>query len=153
VNCYSVLRLFQAARTPLQRAHTKRPAFVLIGAPISTITEMEAVARAPLGAYGLSKLSACYLIRKFHFENKWLITFVVDPGSVCAPAERSESQSLTMWVVDMYKRIWETREHDCSAAKKLPRRSSTVSAGFWQGYVHSHVCSMPTQLIKYCLGR
>jgi len=88
VNCYSVLRLFQATLPMLQRAHTKKPKFVLIGAPISTITEMEAVARAPLGAYGMSKLAACYLVRKFHFENKWLVSFVIDPGLVLLYSQR-----------------------------------------------------------------
>lgn len=54
--------------------------FVFIGAPIGTITKMEEVARAPLSAYGVTKLAANYLVRKFHFENKWLVAFVVDPG-------------------------------------------------------------------------
>ncbi|CAK4034463.1 aflatoxin biosynthesis ketoreductase nor-1 [Lecanosticta acicola] len=82
VNTYSVLRLFHATKDLLQKAATGNPRFVLIGAPISTITKMEECARAPLGAYGMSKLAACYLVRKFHFENKWLISFVVDPGHV-----------------------------------------------------------------------
>ncbi|KAE8362109.1 hypothetical protein BDV27DRAFT_160071 [Aspergillus caelatus] len=56
--------------------------FVLIGAPISTITNMHDYARAPLTAYGVSKLAANYMVRKFHFENKWLTAFIVDPGHV-----------------------------------------------------------------------
>ncbi|KAL3458186.1 hypothetical protein BJX64DRAFT_228447 [Aspergillus heterothallicus] len=56
------------------------PQFICVGAPISTITEMESCARAPLTNYALSKLAACYLVRKFHFENHWLIAYIVDPG-------------------------------------------------------------------------
>ena len=81
-NTYSVLLLFQATRQLLQQAApaSGQAKFVFIGAPISTITEMEGCARAPLSAYGVTKLAANYLVRKFHFENKWLISFVIDPG-------------------------------------------------------------------------
>ena len=78
VNTYSVLLLFQATRALLQAAKT--PRFVLVGAPISTITGMDEYARAPMFAYGVSKLAANYLVRKVHFENGWLVAFVVDPG-------------------------------------------------------------------------
>ena len=80
INCYSVLLLFQATRPLLEQAAPGKAKFVFIGAPISTITQMEECARAPLGAYGLTKLAANYLVRKFHFENKWLMSFVIDPG-------------------------------------------------------------------------
>jgi norsolorinic acid ketoreductase len=80
INTYSVLLLFQATRQLLQQAAPGQAKFVFIGAPISTITEMEGCARAPLTAYGVSKLAANYLVRKFHFENKWLMAFIVDPG-------------------------------------------------------------------------
>jgi norsolorinic acid ketoreductase len=79
-NTYSVLLLFQATRPLLQQAAPGQAKFVFIGAPISTITEMEGCARAPLAAYGVTKLAANYLVRKFHFENKWLVSFVIDPG-------------------------------------------------------------------------
>ena len=78
VNAYSVLLLFQAMAPLLKSAAS--PRFVLVGAPISTIVEMEQYARAPLFAYAVSKLAANYLVRKLHFENKWLIAFIVDPG-------------------------------------------------------------------------
>ncbi|KAL4789095.1 hypothetical protein BDV19DRAFT_397449 [Aspergillus venezuelensis] len=80
VNAYAVLLLFQATREMLQASNA--PQFICIGAPISTITEMEGCARAPLTNYGLSKLAACYLVRKFHFENKWLLAYIIDPGHI-----------------------------------------------------------------------
>ncbi|KAL2819645.1 hypothetical protein BDW59DRAFT_174765 [Aspergillus cavernicola] len=87
INAYAVLLLFQATRLLLQSAAAAAaahapPQFICIGAPISTITEMESCARAPLTNYGLSKLAACYLVRKFHFENKWLLAYIVDPGHI-----------------------------------------------------------------------
>ena len=86
VNTYSVLLLFQATRVLMEAAARIQgaapPKFVLLGAPISTITDMDTYARAPLTAYAVSKLAANYLVRKFHFENRWLVAFVVDPGSV-----------------------------------------------------------------------
>lgn len=82
INAFSVLLLFQAVASLLRAASTNVPKFVLVGAPISTITTMEAFARAPLTAYGVSKLAACYLVRRLHFENKWLVSFVIDPGHV-----------------------------------------------------------------------
>ncbi|KAL4917411.1 hypothetical protein BDW62DRAFT_201843 [Aspergillus aurantiobrunneus] len=82
-NAYAVLLLFQATRLMLQAAGTYAPPqFICIGAPISTITEMEGCARAPLTNYALSKLAACYLVRKFHFENKWLLAYIIDPGHI-----------------------------------------------------------------------
>lgn len=80
INTYAVLLLFQAFKPLLEQASSGQAKFVLIGAPISTITEMEKCARAPLSAYGLSKLAANYIMRKLHFENKWLTSFVIDPG-------------------------------------------------------------------------
>ncbi|KAL4988009.1 putative sterigmatocystin biosynthesis ketoreductase stcE [Aspergillus falconensis] len=80
INAYAVLLLFQAARALLQAAAS--PQFICVGAPISTITEMESCARAPLTNYALSKLAACYLVRKLHFENKWLVAYIIDPGHI-----------------------------------------------------------------------
>ena len=80
INTYSMLLLFQAVRPLMEQAKQGIPKYVFIGAPISTITKMEDCARAPLGAYGVSKLAANYFVRKFHFENKGLISFAIDPG-------------------------------------------------------------------------
>jgi norsolorinic acid ketoreductase len=78
VNMYSVLLLFQGAKPLLEKGRDRK--FVYIGAPISTITDMEECKRAPLGAYSVSKLATNWLVRKWHYENEWLVAFVVDPG-------------------------------------------------------------------------
>ncbi|KAL2128594.1 hypothetical protein VTI74DRAFT_8961 [Chaetomium olivicolor] len=81
VNAYSVLLLFQATHA-LLRAAKAPPKFVLMGAPLGSITSMAQFSRAPVSAYCVSKLAANYLVRKVHYENKWLVAFVVDPGHV-----------------------------------------------------------------------
>ena len=133
VNTYSVLLLFQATKPLLQKSADK-PKFVFIGAPISTITDMENCARAPLGAYGVSKLAANYFVRKFHFENKWLISFIVDPGCVYAAfsakivslLERADASTL---LKGMYRQIWVTRARGSWAGVRRLSRWKCVSRG------------------------
>jgi len=81
VNAYSILLLFQAAKPLLQKS-THPPKFVYVGARLGTISDMDRLGRAPLAAYSLSKLAGNWLIRKLHYENEWLIAFIVDPGYV-----------------------------------------------------------------------
>jgi norsolorinic acid ketoreductase len=99
VNCYSVLQLFQAARPLLEKASsTACPSrFVFIGAPISTITNMSETGRAPLGAYSVSKLAANFIMRKLHFENKWLTAFVVDPGYILTNIQQASGARADMF--------------------------------------------------------
>ncbi|XPS77145.1 Norsolorinic acid ketoreductase [Ascochyta lentis] len=81
VNAYSMLLLFQATKSLLQRS-IQAPKFVYIGARLGTISDMDRLGRAPLAAYSLSKLAGNWLVRKLHYENEWLIAFIVDPGYV-----------------------------------------------------------------------
>lgn len=81
VNAYSILLLFQAAKPLLQKS-TQQPKFVYIGARLGTISDMDRLGKAPLAAYSLSKLAGNWLIRKLHYENEWLVAFIVDPGCV-----------------------------------------------------------------------
>jgi norsolorinic acid ketoreductase len=81
VNAYSILLLFQATKPLLQRSSSS-PKFVYIGARLGTISDMDRLGRAPLAAYSLSKLAGNWLIRKLHYENEWLVAFIVDPGWV-----------------------------------------------------------------------
>ncbi|PVI02114.1 aflatoxin biosynthesis ketoreductase-like protein nor-1 [Periconia macrospinosa] len=81
VNAFSILLLFQAT-SPLLQKSTHPPKFVYIGARLGAISDMDRLGRAPLAAYSLSKLAGNWLIRKLHFENEWLIAFIVDPGFV-----------------------------------------------------------------------
>ncbi|KAH9866846.1 hypothetical protein IAQ61_007435 [Plenodomus lingam] len=90
VNAYSILLLFQAMNSLLQKS-IRAPKFVYIGARLGVISDMDRLGRAPLAAYSLSKLAGNWLIRKLHYENEWLIAFVVDPGWVFTTSRLSLS--------------------------------------------------------------
>ncbi|MCJ1405881.1 hypothetical protein MMC11_009111, partial [Xylographa trunciseda] len=79
VNAIGPLLLFQAVYPLLKKS--AEPKFVVLGSPIGSIGGMES-RPFPLFAYGASKAMAHYLTRKIHFENEWLVAFVVDPGFV-----------------------------------------------------------------------
>ncbi|PWY75716.1 hypothetical protein BO83DRAFT_397876 [Aspergillus eucalypticola CBS 122712] len=57
-----------------------RPTFVSIGSPLGSIGGMEQ-RPYPCTAYGLSKTTLHWIVRKVHFENEGFITFFADPGA------------------------------------------------------------------------
>lgn len=77
VNAVGSLVLFQAVLPLLQRA--SQPKFVVLGSPLGSISGIEK-RPFPMGAYGVSKAAAHYIVRKIHSENEGLITFAIDPG-------------------------------------------------------------------------
>ena len=77
VNAVGALVLFQAVLPLLHKA--PQPKFVMLGSPMGSIGGMEK-RPVPMGAYGVSKAAAHYLVRKIHFENDRLIAFAIDPG-------------------------------------------------------------------------
>ncbi|KAJ4854395.1 short chain dehydrogenase domain-containing protein [Trichoderma breve] len=64
VNTLGPIALLQAAKSLLQNA--ANPRFVVISSSI--------------GAYGASKAAINYLMRRVHFEEKWLTSMVICPG-------------------------------------------------------------------------
>jgi len=79
VNGIAPLLLFQATEGLMRKAE-KQPKFVLVGAALASLTQMEHFATQPWVAYGASKTLANYFVRKMHFENDWLIAFTIHPG-------------------------------------------------------------------------
>ena len=77
INAVGTLVLFQALLPLLQKA--SQPKFVVLGSPMGSIGGIEK-RPVPMGAYGISKAAAHYLVRKIHFENDDLIAFAIDPG-------------------------------------------------------------------------
>ena len=77
INAVGSLVLFQAVLPLLQKA--SQPKFVVLGSPLGSISGIEK-RPFPMGAYGVSKAAAHYLVRKIHFENEGLIAFAIDPG-------------------------------------------------------------------------
>ncbi|KAL4860724.1 hypothetical protein BDV12DRAFT_208901 [Aspergillus spectabilis] len=77
VNTLGPLALFQATHLLLKQS--KKPVFVGMGSGVGSIGGME---QRPFStaAYGLSKVMLHYLVRKIHFENEDIVSFVMDPG-------------------------------------------------------------------------
>ncbi|KAL5337414.1 NAD(P)-binding protein [Aspergillus crustosus] len=77
VNTFGPLVLFQATYPLLIKS--KKPVFVGVGSAMGSIGGME---QRPWSntAYGLSKVMLHYMVRKIHFENEGVVSFVADPG-------------------------------------------------------------------------
>ncbi|KAJ8115549.1 hypothetical protein OPT61_g2834 [Boeremia exigua] len=78
-NAYGVLRLFQGLWPMLRESPA--PKFICISSGLGSIS-LSASNDAAIGAYGLSKAAANYLIAKIGAENPSLVAFSIDPGLV-----------------------------------------------------------------------
>ncbi|KXH32919.1 short-chain dehydrogenase [Colletotrichum simmondsii] len=84
VNTIGPVLLFQAT-APLRKASkTGRPVFVAVTSMLGTISGMESLESLPpaLSPYGASKAALNWFIRRLHFEETWLTSFVLHPGTV-----------------------------------------------------------------------
>lgn len=79
INTVAPLVLFQATHKLL--AKSSKPIFLAVSTGVSTITDMHKFP-LPVTAYGSSKAALNYIVRKIHFENEQLISFVINPGWV-----------------------------------------------------------------------
>lgn len=84
VNTTGPVTLFQATADLLQASKSKQPIFVAISTLIGSIGSMEALASFPPAhsPYGGSKAALNWFIRRLHFEEPWLTSFVFHPGLV-----------------------------------------------------------------------
>ncbi|KAF4948067.1 hypothetical protein FSARC_13832 [Fusarium sarcochroum] len=82
INAIAPMLLLQAAMPLLKKS--KDPKFVAISSLLATITGMEMLQPLPrmLSPYGASKAALNWFLRRVHFEEDWLITFVFHPGLV-----------------------------------------------------------------------
>ncbi|TIA38156.1 NAD(P)-binding protein [Aureobasidium pullulans] len=80
VNTIGPLALFQAfLPLLLQSAH---PRFVAMTSGAASLGEMEHMPLMPITAYGASKATLNYIVRKIHFENPGVCSWVLSPGWV-----------------------------------------------------------------------
>ncbi|KAL2851117.1 hypothetical protein BJY01DRAFT_260924 [Aspergillus pseudoustus] len=79
VNAYGPLTLFQAVYPLLTKS--RKPVFVGLGSAMGTIGAMEQ-RPFPSTAYGPSKAMLHWIVRKIHFEEEGIVSFVADPGWV-----------------------------------------------------------------------
>ncbi|KAH7227136.1 uncharacterized protein BKA55DRAFT_599163 [Fusarium redolens] len=84
VNTIGPVVLFQAVADLLQASKTEKPIFVAISTIIGSIGSMELLAGLPptSSPYGGSKAALNWFIRRLHFEEPWLTSFVFHPGLV-----------------------------------------------------------------------
>ncbi|KAK7425767.1 hypothetical protein QQZ08_007743 [Neonectria magnoliae] len=84
VNAMGPVTLFQATADLLQASKTGDPIFLAISTLIGSIGSMEALAGFPptQSPYGGSKAALNWFIRRLHFEEPWLTSFVFHPGLV-----------------------------------------------------------------------
>jgi norsolorinic acid ketoreductase len=90
VNTYSTLHLYKAVYPLLKAAADagRKPKLVAMASQAASIGNLAANTPYLLGAYGASKVIVNYLFRRAHFENEWLITLLLEPGSVSTPLNR-----------------------------------------------------------------
>lgn len=79
INAIGPLSLIQAFM-PLLKAssHAKLVALTTVLASIAGMGDLP----MPMTAYSVSKAALNYIVRKIHFENEWLVAFVISPGWV-----------------------------------------------------------------------
>jgi norsolorinic acid ketoreductase len=84
VNAVAPVALFQASIDLLKASKTGNPIFVAISTLIGSIGSMEALTGFPAthSPYGGSKAELNYFVRRLHFEEEWLTSFVFHPGLV-----------------------------------------------------------------------
>ncbi|KAH6880820.1 hypothetical protein B0T10DRAFT_411805 [Thelonectria olida] len=84
VNAIGPIALFQATADLLQASKTGNPIFIAISTLIGSLGSMEALAGFPptQSPYGGSKTALNWFIRRLHFEEPWLTSFVFHPGLV-----------------------------------------------------------------------
>ncbi|KIV91571.1 hypothetical protein PV10_06094 [Exophiala mesophila] len=84
VNSIGPVNLLKATTEQLKSSRNGNPKFIAISTLIGTISGMELLSKfpAPVSPYGSSKAALNWLLRRVHFEEPWLTTFVFHPGLV-----------------------------------------------------------------------
>ena len=84
VNSIGPVNLLKATTELLKSSRNGNPKFIAISTLIGTISGMELLLQfpAPVSPYGSSKAALNWLLRRVHFEEPWLTTFVFHPGLV-----------------------------------------------------------------------
>lgn len=86
VNTIAPILLFQATADLLQASKTGNPKFIAISTLIGSIAAIDTLVAlgfpATSSPYGGSKTALNWFIRRLHFEEPWLTSFVFHPGLV-----------------------------------------------------------------------
>ncbi|OJJ88683.1 SDR family oxidoreductase [Aspergillus glaucus CBS 516.65] len=103
VNTTGPVTLFQATADLLQASKTGKPVFVAISSLIGSIGSMEALAGFPAtqSPYGGSKAALNWFVRRLHFEEPWLTSFVFHPGLVETELANAAVEGLSLKLLDL----------------------------------------------------
>lgn len=84
VNTIGPLVLFQATAEMLKASKTQNPIFIGTSTLLGSLGYMEALQTFPavVSPYGGSKAALNWFVRRLHFEEPWLTSFVFHPGLV-----------------------------------------------------------------------
>ncbi|KAJ4263426.1 hypothetical protein NW762_006245 [Fusarium torreyae] len=133
VNTIGPVVLFQATADLLQASKTGSPTFVAISTLIGSINSMELLAAFPAtqSPYGGSKAALNWFIRRLHFEEPWLTSFVFHPGLVETDLAASAIKGSTLRLSDLGAISVETSV--TSMVKTIDNATSKLS-GTFQNY-------------------
>lgn len=84
VNTIGPITLFQAVRPLLEASKTGNPVFVPVTSGLGSIAGQDQLVGLPpfSSPYGATKAALNWFTRKIHFEEPWLVSFVIHPGVV-----------------------------------------------------------------------
>lgn len=84
VNTIGPIMLFQAVRPLLKASETVVPVFVPITSGLGSIAGQNQLVGFPpaFSPYGATKAALNWFTRKIHFQEPWLVSFVIHPGVV-----------------------------------------------------------------------
>ncbi|KAJ2980171.1 hypothetical protein NQ176_g2796 [Zarea fungicola] len=86
INTIAPVLLFQATAGILRASKTGNPKFIAISTVIGSIAKIDQVSPPKFpentSPYGASKTALNWFIRRLHFEEPWLTSFVIHPGLV-----------------------------------------------------------------------
>lgn len=133
VNTTGPVMLFQATADLLKASKTGNPIFVATSTIIGSIGSMDALADFPStrSPYGGSKAALNWFVRRLHFEEPWLTSFVFHPGLVETELAQATVEGLNIELSDFGAISVET---SVSSMLKTLDAASRETSGTFQNY-------------------
>ncbi|KAG9522965.1 NAD(P)-binding protein, partial [Aureobasidium melanogenum] len=122
-DCYST-----AVETPLEALRTHFE-FVAMSTGVASMSEMEVMQSMPVTAYGASKAALNYIVRKIHFENPEVCSWVLIPGWV-----RTEMGNYGAEVVGMERAPMSLEQSVDAMLEKIDNATRDQTSGTFQSF-------------------
>ncbi|KAI4730387.1 NAD(P)-binding protein [Aureobasidium sp. EXF-10728] len=127
VNTIGPLALFQAFLPLLLKS--ANPKFVALSTGVASLGDMDAMPLMPVTAYGASKAALNYIVRKIHFENQAVCSWVLSPGWV-----RTEMGNHGAEVVGMERAPMELEQSVEAMLEKIDNATKEETLGTFQSF-------------------